>query len=293
MLVDAHCHLSYDCSATDEQLRSDHVRCVMCSNDKDWQAMKKINVEGIKRSFGIHPWYCHLFKLEHIDKRAHYERVLDWKDEDEFNAMIEVLPDPMHLETYIAQEYDSELVSVIGEIGLDKLFRLPKNTGFYLGGSGPMSRIRVKMSHQIDVFKRFCQLARQYDKPVSIHGVKCHGLLYDICREELMPYNVKICLHSVTASVESIETWIKQYGKSVFFSLSKWINFKDSNEAKKLVKMLPLQCILTETDFPIDKFDDVELADQLRYICDQIDSALDRTVDVYELVYNNFCRFVQ
>ncbi|CAR29640.1 hypothetical protein ZYGR_0AD03240 [Zygosaccharomyces rouxii] len=293
MLVDAHCHLSYHCSATDEQLRSSHLRCVMSTNHNDWQALKKIKVDGVKKSFGIHPWYSHLFTLEHVDKRSHYEQVLEWKDQDDFNAIVEVLPDPMHLDTYIAKEYDSQSVTVIGEIGLDKLFRLPKNTGFYIEGGGPLSRIRVKMSHQVAVFTRFCQLARQCGKPVSVHGVKCHGLLYDVCRQELMPHDVKICLHSVTASLDTLQIWIKEYGRSTFFSLSKWINFKDSDEGKNLVKMLPLKCILTETDFPIDKCHNSELADQLDCICDQIDSALDNTVDVRQLVYTNFCRFIE
>lgn len=293
MLVDSHCHLSYHCSATDEQLRSDHLRCVMSTNHNDWQVLKKIKVDEIKRSFGIHPWYSHLFTLKHIDKRSHYDNILEWKDPDEFNSMIEVLPDPIHLDTYIAQEYDSQLVTVIGEIGLDKLFRLPKNTGFYIGGGEPLSRIKVKMSHQVAVFKRFCQLARQYGKSVSVHGVKCHGLLYDVCHEELMPYNVKICLHSVTASLDTLQIWIKEYGGSVFFSLSKWINFKDLDEGKNLAKMLPLKCILTETDFPIDKFNNNELTDQLNYICSQINSAFNETVDVYQLVYTNFCRFIE
>lgn len=293
LLVDAHCHLSYRCSTSDNQFPSGHLRCVMSTNDKDWQVLKKINVNSIRKSFGVHPWYSHLFTLERIDKESHYAQVLDWKDPDEFSSMLGLLPDPVHLDDYITQEYNSQQTTVIGEVGLDKLFRLPKNSGFYVEGGGPLSRIRVKMSHQVAVFTRFCQLARQEGKPVSVHGVKCHGLLHDICRQELMPHGIKICLHSVTASLDTLQIWIKEYGQSVFFSLSKWINFKDPDEGKRLATSLPLECLLTETDFPLDQFEDNELAGQLKYICGQIDSALDHTRDVRQLVYTNFCRFIE
>lgn len=287
-LVDAHCHLSWGCSVVPHALDSNYLRCVMSTNPTDWESLKKM--EGVKKSFGIHPWYSHLFSFhENVDKRAHYCTVLEWKDELEFESMLMTLPEPTHLDSYIAREFDPQ-VDAVGEIGLDKLFRLPQN-GFYID-SGPLSRIRVKMSHQLAVFRRFCQLARQERKPVSVHGVKCHGLLYDVCCQELMPHNVKICLHSVTASQETLQRWIKSYGKLTFFSLSQWINFKDPTAGRELVQSLPPECILTETDFPLDKYSNSEMVAQLSYICNQIEVAMGSSVDVHQLVYNNFCRFI-
>ncbi|AQZ10396.1 YMR262W [Zygosaccharomyces parabailii] len=288
-LVDAHCHLSWNCSLAPNALSSDHLRCVMSTNPNDWETLKK--VEGVRKCFGVHPWYCHLFSFdENLDKRSHYAKVLEWKDDTEFESILSVLPEPVLLESYISQEFDPQ-IDAIGEIGLDKLFRLPQN-GLYIKSS-PLSRIRVSMSHQLAVFRRFCQLARTEGKPVSVHGVKCHGLLYDVCSQELMAYNINVCLHSVTASKETLKRWIKHYNKRIFFSLSQCINFKDPAAGRELVQMLPQECILTETDFPLDKYKNSELVQQLQYICGQIEIALDSSIDVPQLIYTNFCRYIE
>ena len=47
----------------------------------------------------------------------------EYKNEEQFDSLVQVLPEPLDLEEYIKREFNDTLVSVIGEIGLDKLFK--------------------------------------------------------------------------------------------------------------------------------------------------------------------------
>lgn len=309
MYVDAHCHLS----TRDELNNESHweeanwdnatARCVMSTNAFDWKKLKKIGQHGnLHRSFGIHPWYCHLFCVGEgaVEKRSHYQSVLEYKDQEGgFEAILEALPEPIPLEKYIEEEFDGSLVDVVGEVGLDKLFRLPEN-GYYVQSENRarLSRVKVKMSHQITVFKRFCRLAVETGKPISIHDVKCHGTLFDICLAEIKPDNrVKICLHSYTGSLQTLKgCWLRHYPEyQIFVSLSKYITFKSEESGRELVEFVPKSCILTETDFPIDVESPSQLTEQLKYVCSQITQVL-RLVNEEEcqkLIYNNYQRFLE
>lgn len=303
--IDAHCHLATSTGdAKDASLAyySCHgsFRCVMSTNPSDWKKLQTIENADIIKGFGVHPWYSHLFNLgdDPVDKIHHYESVLECNGADELLDIIQRLPEPIPLERYIREQYSSAQVGVIGEIGLDKLFRLPIN-GFYVQTDEPfrLTRVRVKMSHQIAIFKRFCQLAAQFDKPVSLHDVKCHGKVFQICQDELLPNDrVNICLHSFTGSLDTVtHQWLKAFpSRRVFFSLSKFINFKSQEKGITLARGLPNECILTETDFPIDGARDVELTNQLDYVCQQLRDALGLASleESKNLVHSNFKNYL-
>ncbi|EJS44148.1 YMR262W [Saccharomyces arboricola H-6] len=310
-LVDAHCHVVTDPENThcgDAEGFRGMLRCVMSSNPYDWSNLKQMTSNSVRKDdirvgFGVHPWYSHLFYVgASRNKLSHYQDVLEYKDKDQFDNLVRVLPEPIDLEGYIAGEFDDALVSVVGEVGLDKLFRLPTN-GFYVQGEkARLTSVKVRISHQEAVFRRFCRLATHAGIPISIHDVKCHGKLNDICNEELLPCpSVKICLHSYTGSTETLlGQWLKKFPSDrVFVSLSKWINFKDPEEGKALVRSLPPNCILTETDFPIDNPDPTyqgDLMEQLRYLNAQIAQAWDGGLDASQAalhVYENFQRFIE
>lgn len=310
-LVDAHCHVITDPDNTfcgDDGGSQGTLRCVMSSNPYDWNNLKKLAGRSTSKNdicvgFGVHPWYSHLFYVgSRRDKVSHYQDVLEYKNEEQFDSLVQVLPEPLDLEEYIKREFNDTLVSVIGEIGLDKLFRLPAN-GFYMQNEkARLTTVKVKLSHQETVFRRFCRLARHTSKPISIHDVKCHGKLNDICNEELLTYHsVKICLHSYTGSKETLlGQWLKKFPPDrIFVSLSKWINFKDPEEGDALVRSLPSTCILTETDYPIDNPDpsyQKALTEQLQYLNAHIARAWDETLDALQAalrVYENFQKFIK
>ena len=300
--IDAHCHVS---TVVDGEVNipgeNEIVQCVMSTNQFDWEIVKNMGASSRRvASFGIHPWYCHMFipgKCT-VDKRAHYSDVLDYKDTDEFESLLLQLPDPLSLEKYIAAEFNPASVAVVGEIGLDKLFRLPTH-GFFKGNrETSLTRVRVKMSHQLIVFRRLCTLATIYGKSVSIHCVKCHGLLFDTCKELLLPFReVNICLHSYTGTIDILNGfWFKQFPVDrVYLSLSKWINFKSEQAAKDLIQALPKSSILTETDFPIDMCPPERLQEELLHICLKITEYLQlkSTERCKDMIYKNFQRFIK
>lgn len=290
--VDAHCHVSGQGQIEDER---ETRRCVMSNFSGDWATLK--GLDGVEKCFGIHPWYSHLYSVHQCDKRSHYESVLEWRVSEEFEQLLAQLPAPIALDEYIEQDFEESQIAVVGEIGLDKLFRLPEN-GFYVQNSGArLSWVKVKMAHQIEVFRRMCQLACKYRKPVSLHGVKCHGVLFEQCIQELLPTKeVKVCLHSYTGSFQTLtDSWLRKFPQSrIFLSLSQYINFKTDETGLELVKAIPRSCLLTETDFPIDTQPADQLRAQLQHICEKISQAcdLDGLESCKTLIYDNYLRFI-
>lgn len=308
-LIDSHCHLDVTCTKeTVDQLTqcilslasnkntaiSPHFFHLMSTNSIDLGYLDQL-LDGLNGSnvivpyFGVHPWYSHLFTLEQEDivdkKRVHYSKVLKPEPEED---LIAVLPDPIPLEAYMDRiklliekhRHNNHYEFGIGEIGLDKLFRVPKN-GFYgnpnvsldnVTGDNKMSRCRVTMEHQICIFNRFLSFAEECQRSVSIHCVKAHGILY----EQVRQYNKipTIILHSYSGSIDHAKTWINHYytNKSridkpkLMFSLSNCINGANRPKVVSLLELLPQQAILIESDYPIDRY--LIGTDRNRYIDD-------------------------
>ncbi|KSA00849.1 uncharacterized protein AC631_03384 [Debaryomyces fabryi] len=240
--------------------------------------LEKLENKAILPYFGIHPWYSHLFtdlKLEEFEneqelKKNHYESVLDPKPSSE---LLEILPIPISIYSHIeeirrlATKYQERGFSVgIGEIGLDKLFRIPLNG--YFGNQkltlddslNKLSACRVKMEHQTNIFARQLMLASSMKKPISLHCVKAHGLLYDeVTSRKGLDGISSVILHSYSGSLDQASLWIRHFSKTnrqLYFSLSNWINGSDKKQdfLKDLVKLLGDDQILLETDVGIDRY---------------------------------------
>ena len=306
LLVDAHCHITTSTEEGKIEFEIPDVpvtRCFMSNNEYDWTRVKAVvNSDQSDRSlaaFGIHPWYSHLFFMgpEAFTGKDHYRNVLHGGDEEEIERIIAQLPEPINLESYIQREFDPKFVACVGEIGLDKVFRLPGN-GFYQGDRpSPLGRVRVKMEHQVKIFTAMCDLAVQHELPVSIHCVKCPSLMFDVCKAHLLPHpKVKICLHSFTGSLETLESfWLPTFACDRFFlSISRYFNFKSSEAGLQLLKRVPLQCILTETDFTWDNTSKEQLLQDLSFLVQQVANVhgLDSADAAQDAVYHNFQRFI-
>ncbi|EPE08868.1 cut9 interacting protein [Ophiostoma piceae UAMH 11346] len=83
-------------------------------------------------------------------------------------------------------EYPNALV---GEIGIDKAFRVPEPSSTQSAGTGAtpggregrrLSPFRVQPAHQIVVLSAQLHLAAELRRPVSVHGVQAHGQLYSV-----------------------------------------------------------------------------------------------------------------
>ncbi|KAF4944634.1 hypothetical protein FSARC_14617 [Fusarium sarcochroum] len=161
--------------------------------------------------YGRHPWFSHeLFDdsvenptYVHSDdieaaKERHYKAVLSPGPDDP--AFWHDLPVPIALSAFIAETRARLLedpLAMIGEIGLDKPFRLPmqwqtdskivkdQDPARTPGGRQrrPLSPYRVQISHQKAVFLAHMKLAGELGRAVSVHGVQVHGILYDTLNE--------------------------------------------------------------------------------------------------------------
>lgn len=157
-------------------------------------------------SFGWHPWFSHQIFDDHTstsedtsnepDKIAHYKSVITPTLEDE--DFLRALPDPRPLSALLAQirQYLQQYrYALVGEIGLDRSFRLPENWLPNIHTERPpdltpggregrmLSHFKVHIDHQRKVLKTQLKLAGELQRAVSIHGVAAHGILFDTLRE--------------------------------------------------------------------------------------------------------------
>ncbi|SCU97363.1 LADA_0H05886g1_1 [Lachancea dasiensis] len=303
--VDSHCHVTT--SIEPKSIRLPNVPfqcCIMSNNGYDWWKLVNSPVAdaNTKLGFGVHPWYSHLYYLSEDgtspSKEAHYRSILQGPREAELNRIILRLPEPKNLVSYIDANFSTTSCDCIGEIGLDKLFRLPEN-GFYQGDdTAPLSRVKVKMDHQVKVFVQMCQLAVKHSLPVSLHCVKAPNQMFELCQTHLLPHKgINICLHSYTGSVETLTgAWLKNFPRErLFLSISSYVNFKNLESASKLLQALPLECILTETDFTWDTSSENDIQEALDFVLSRIthEHDLPSVERAKEIVYANFRRFVE
>ncbi|WEJ93873.1 Cut9-interacting protein scn1 [Yamadazyma tenuis] len=167
--------------------------------------------------------------------------------------------------------------SGIGEIGLDKMFRIPSN-GYYGNQDSNNSEVklsacRVKIDHQVAILRVMLQLANDLQRPVSLHCVKAHGPLFDIVREyHQIP---QVILHSFSGSVDQGRRWVAEYRKrdqDLGFSFSHYINGVEDKRSQlnELVGYLDDSQILIETDISIDKHLERDYTDHLFGIAETI-----------------------
>ena len=342
-VYDAHCHPT-DIMASIESIGSmkPRVLTVMSTRAQDQDLVAQAASQYALRNrvdltegrhvvpaFGWHPWFAYQL---YDDRKGisggsigeHYKHVLSPSPED--LNFLESLPEPRSLSQFLA-ETERRLLdhpfALVGEIGLDRAARLPVFTtadleegkvykhldGDYTPGTRedrPLSPYRVTMGHQKVVLTAQLQLAAKHRRPVSVHSVQAHGMVFDILQSlwaghekpskskqkrrksaanaqhnedrietqenNNLLYPPRICMHSYSGPVDPLKQFLAPtVPADVYFSFSEVINFSSasSTKAAEVIKAVPADRILVESDLHCagERMDDLLKRIVLR-ICD-------------------------
>jgi Tat protein secretion system quality control protein TatD with DNase activity len=228
-VYDAHCHPTDTMSSIETiQDMKTRVLTVMGTRGEDQDlvisaadkhsvkssdAEKWAKEECIVPCFGWHPWFSHQMYIDEDGdeqiktdtltgdaKLKHYQSVLqpfrDNPSEEDRQTFLS-LPDPTPFSVFLAQtrqHLERNPYALIGEIGLDRSFRIPeswtnnadlwarRNHTLTPGGreGRRLTPFRCSPSHQKVICKKQLQLAGELNRGVSVHGVQAHGLVFEV-----------------------------------------------------------------------------------------------------------------
>ena len=159
----------------------------------------QIKADRIHSLAGHHPWFSHLISTtsDPISKDEHY-RSLFLPDsvanvtanlinsegtnipppppdslESQFATLLAHLPDPRPLSevlTELRQNLSDFSASMLGEVGLDSVFRVPLD---YYASPRHLTTFTVPMAHQVAILEAQIEVAVELGRNISMHSVKC------------------------------------------------------------------------------------------------------------------------
>lgn len=158
---------------------------------------------------------------------------------------------------------NKEKIIAIGEVGIDFKENLEKEK-------------------QINNFKKFIKLAEEINKPLIVHSRGACNEVLDL----LKGIKVKVILHYFNANSTTVK---KALDLGFYFSVPTVLS--TNKNMKKLVKIVPLDKILTETDAPYLSpiKDQKNVPENVKYTINEITKIKNiNEKDVEEQIYKNY-----
>lgn len=277
-LHDAHCHPT-DSPESLSRIDADvsGSLCAMSTRPDDQSLVHNFaadNPDTVIPFIGYHPWFAHLFSVNGND--GHYQSILKPCPPQEF---IQHLPQPLDWGQYVEKLrkfLELNPKAQVGEIGIDKSFRLPAHVNGDRDTSTPkvLSPYRTTQEHQLRIFIDQCKLAGEFGRAVSVHGVQCHGTLFTTLqslwkddpkqgmkssklkennsRDEPIPqtFPPRICIHSASLPIDTLKQYLQPPVPSkIFFSFSAAVNARYGQKLLDLISVVPDDRILIESDW--------------------------------------------
>ncbi|KAF7801981.1 TatD-related deoxyribonuclease [Senna tora] len=214
-LFDAHCHLQDPriLSKTPQLIKTAQEAGVVFFavngvSEQDWPLVREMSEThpSVIPCFGLHPWNWDLSTCRFVAERS-----------------------PNWFKT-LKQYFDATPSAAVGEIGVDK---------------GSQGR-KIDFSEQVEVLRQQLELAKELNKPASVHCVRAFGDLLQLMKS-IGPFPAGVILHSYLGSAEMVPEFSKL---GAYFSFSGFLMSLKANKAKKMLKMVSSDRILLETDAP-------------------------------------------
>ncbi|KAI4348426.1 hypothetical protein L6164_009151 [Bauhinia variegata] len=179
----------------------------------------------------------------------------------------------------LKEYFDATPSAAVGEIGVHK-------------GSQPQG-IQADISEQIKVLGQQLELAKELNKPATVHCVAAFDELVELMRS-MGPFPAGVILHSYMGSAELVPE-LSELGS--YFSFSGHNMSQNANAFKRVLNAVPSDRILLETDSP-DALPKSLLPNEtfnqpanLHYVLDYVASLLEVTKEeLAELTYHNAVR---
>ncbi|XP_054803547.1 uncharacterized protein LOC129306821 [Prosopis cineraria] len=130
----------------------------------------------------------------------------------------------------LKEYFDATPSAAVGEIGVDK---------------GPLGS-HSNFSEQVEVLRQQLELAKELNKPASVHCVAAFDDLLQLMKS-VGPFPAGVILHSYIGSAEMVPEFHKL---GAYFSFSGHLLFLKPDKAKEMLRMVPSDRILLETDAP-------------------------------------------
>ncbi|KAL8826416.1 MAG: hypothetical protein Q9170_007411 [Blastenia crenularia] len=231
-IFDAHCHPTDTIASLDDVPKMKaRALVIMSTRSEDQEIVRRfVDRYGVQSkhfdghdgnsfdtelvpSFGWHPWFSYQIfddssslhsEAKKIDSIHHYRSVLAPSPDDGF---ISTLPEPRSLSVFLNQlrgNLKKFPYALVGEVGIDRSFRLPtqwthdddakRDANITPGGreGRRLSPYRVQIDHQRKILGAQLGLAGELGRPVSVHGVAAHGLVYETLKETWQGHEKKV-----------------------------------------------------------------------------------------------------
>lgn len=188
----------------DQEIVADFAeKCIITpkSTASSLSGHKEPNQGHLIPCFGWHPWFSHQIyddvnsgnepSTKALQKSCHYKNVLFPSPDD--NDFINSMPEPRPLSGLLTQmrsHLEKFPIALVGEIGLDRAFRIPfpevlegnvdGKSALTPGGreGRRLSPYRVELEHQQRLLEAQLLLAGEMNRAVSVHGVAAHGVVF-------------------------------------------------------------------------------------------------------------------
>lgn len=131
----------------------------------------------------------------------------------------------------VSKYLDNKKTIAIGEVGLDYFY------------SDPEKGHPTKLDQQ-RLFHKMLSLSKTTNLPYIFHARDCYPHIFDILSEY---ENINGVFHCYTDNIENAK---KIIDKGLYISVSGIITFKNSSDLRKVLRYIPLDRLLIETDSP-------------------------------------------